>query len=147
MLRYLAVKISVILRYNAVRNLNPILDYKIFMLFSIFRKFLKKKSRLSVLFYSLMLLTLIILKPALEPTNSDPQSQLRKCFTRDSFSVEVLHLCDRLHNSYHHYQYCFIAISVLKYKNCSKLYQMLLLLSGDISLNPGRTPNNISQSF
>ena len=43
MLRYLAVKISVILRYNAVRNLNPILDYRIFMLFSIFRKSFKKE--------------------------------------------------------------------------------------------------------
>ena len=66
------------------------------------------------------ILTLIILKPALEPTNSDLES--------------------------HHYQDCFIAISVLKYKNYSKFYQMLLL-SGDISLNPGPTSNSVSQSF
>ena len=37
--------------------------------------------------------------------------------------------------------------SVLKYKNYSTFYQMLLLLSGDISLNPGPTPNSISLSF
>ena len=59
------------------------------------------------------------------------------------FSVEVLDLCIGLHNSYNHYQDCFIAISVLKYENYSKFYQMLLLLSGDISLNPGPTVNSI----
>ena len=90
---------------------------------------------------------MIILKPALESTNSDLQSQLRKCFTKDFFSVEVLDLCYRLHDSYHHYQDCLFAISVLKYKSYSKFYQMLLLLSGDISLNPGPTPNSVSQSF
>ena len=52
-----------------------------------------------------------------------------------------------LHDSYHHYQDCFIAISVLKYKNYSKFYQTLLLLSGDISLSPGPRPNSISQSL
>ena len=93
------------------------------------------------------IITLIILKPALESRNFDLQSRLRKCFTKDFFSVEVLDLCYHLHHSYPHYEDCFIAISVLKYKNYSKFYQMLLLLAGDISLNPGPTPKSISQSF
>ena len=58
-------------------------------------------------------------------------------FHKRFFSVEVVDLCNRLHDSYHHYQDCFIAISVLKYKNYSTFYQMLLLLSGDVSLSPG----------
>ena len=132
---------------NAVRNFNFILGYTIFTLISIILKSFKKKSRLNFSFYSIIFLTLIILKPALESTNSDLQSQLRKCFTKDFFSVEVLDLCYRLHDSYHHYQDCLFAISVLKYKSYSKFYQMLLLLSGDISLNPGPTPNSVSQSF
>ena len=131
---------------NAVWNFNFILGYTIFTLISIIRKSFKRKSRLNFPFYSIIFLTLIILKPALESTNSDLQSQLRKCFTKDFFSVEVLDLCYRLHDSYHHYQDCFFAISVLKYKNYSKFYQMLLL-SGDRSLNPGPTPNSVSQSF
>ena len=94
-----------------------------------------------------MFLTSIIFKPALKPTISDPQSQLRKCFTKYFFLVEVLDLCNRLHESYHHNQDCFIAISALKYKNYSKFYQMFLLLSGNISLNPHPTPNSVSQSF
>ena len=68
-------------------------------------------------------------------------------FYKNLFSVEVLDLFNRLHDSYHHYQDCFNIISVLKYKNYSKFHEMLLLLSGDISLNPGPAPNNVSQSF
>ena len=132
---------------NAVRNFNFILGHTIFMLILIIHKSFKKKSWLNFSFYSIIFLTLIILKPALESTNSDLQSQLRKCFTKDFFSVEVLDLCYRLHDSYHHYQDCLFAISVLKYKSYSKFYQMLLLLSGGISLNPGPTPNSVSQSF
>ena len=95
-------------------------------------------------FSSIIFLTLIILKSALEPTNPDLQ---RKCFTKDFFSAEVLDLCNRLHDLYHHYQDCFIAISMLKYKNYTKFYQILLLLSSDISLNPRPTPNSVSPSF
>ena len=132
---------------NAVSNFDFILGYTIFTLISIIHKSFKKKSRLNFPFYSVIFLTLINLKPALESTNSDLQSQLRKCFTNDFFSVEVLDLCYRLHDLYHHYQDCFFAISVLKYKNYSKFYQMLFLLSGVISLNPGLTQNSVSQSF
>ena len=41
-----------------------------------------------------------------------------KIFLRkDFFTVEVVDLCDRLHDSYHHFQDCYTAISALKYKN------------------------------
>ena len=130
---------------NAVRNFNFILGYTIFTLISIIRKSFKRKSRLNFPFYSIIFLTLIILKPALESTNFDLQSYLRKCFTKDLFSfLKVLDLCNRLHDSYNHY---FIVISVLKYKNYSKFYQMLFLLSGDMSLSLGPTPNSAPQSF
>ena len=64
---------------NVVRIFNFILDYTVFTLISIIRKSFKKKSRLNFPFYSIIFLTSIILKPALESTNSDLQSQLRKC--------------------------------------------------------------------
>ena len=67
-------------------------------------------------------------------------------FHKRVFLVEVLDLCNCLHDSCHHYQDCFIAISVLKEKNYSKLYQILLFLAGDISLNLGPTPNSSFQS-
>ena len=70
---------------NTVRNFNFILSRAIFLLISIIHKSFKKKSRLDFPFYSFIFLTLIILKPALEPTNSDPQSELWKCFPKVSF--------------------------------------------------------------
>ena len=100
-------------------------------------KSFKEKSRLNFSFYSFIVLTLVILKPALEPTKSDQQSQLKKCFA--FFLVVVLDLSNRLNDSYYHYHNCFIAIFVLKYQNYTKFYKILLLLSGDISLNPGPT--------
>ena len=62
-------------------------------------------------------------------------------------SVGVLDSCNRLQDSCHHYQGCFIAISVIKCKKHSTFYQMLLLLSGGISLNLGPTPIIVSQCF
>ena len=55
---------------NAVRNFNFILGYTTFTFISIIRKSLKKKSRLNFSFYSIIFSSLIILKPALERTNS-----------------------------------------------------------------------------
>ena len=98
---------------NTVSNFNFILDCIIFTLISIIHKSFKKKSRLNFPSYSIIFLTLIILKPALDSINSNLQSQLRKCFTRDFFLVEVHDLCCRLHDSYHHYQDSFFAISLL----------------------------------
>ena len=132
---------------NAVRNFNFILVYPIFMLISIIYKSFKKKSWLNVSFYSIVFLTLIILKPALVSTNSDLQSQLRKCFTKCFFFGRSPRSMLPLHDSYQHYQDCLFAISVLKYKSCSKFYPMLLILSGDKSFNPGPTPNSVSESF
>ena len=67
-------------------------------------------------------------------------------FHKRFFLVEVVDLCNCQHDPYHHYQDCFIAISVLKDKNYSAFYH-ILLLSGDISLNLGPTPNSLSQLF
>ena len=55
---------------NAVRNFDFILGYTIFTLISIIHKYFKKKSRLNFPFYSIIFLTLINLKSALESTNS-----------------------------------------------------------------------------
>ena len=67
---------------NAVRNFSFIIGYTIFTLISIIRESFKKKSRLNFQFNSIMFFTLIILSPALEPTNSNLQSQLMKCYTK-----------------------------------------------------------------
>ena len=70
---------------NAVRNSSFILGYTMFTLILIILRSFKKKSRQNFSFYSIIFWTLIILKPALESTNSDLQFQLRKCFTKYFF--------------------------------------------------------------
>ena len=67
---------------NAIRDFSFIIGYTIFTLISIIRESFKKKSRLNFQFNSIMFFTLIILSPALEPTNSNLQSQLMKCYTK-----------------------------------------------------------------
>ena len=67
---------------NTVMNFNFILGYTIF---TVIRRSFKNKSQLNLPFYSFIFLNLIILNLALEPKNSDPQSQLRKCFTKYFF--------------------------------------------------------------
>ena len=84
---------------NAVKNFDFILGYTIFTLILFIGKSFQKKSRLNFSFYSFIFLTLIFLKTALEPTNSDPQSQLKKCLTKNVFLVQVLNLRDCLRNS------------------------------------------------
>ena len=90
---------------------------------------------------------MIILKPVLEPTNSDAQSQLRKYFTKDLFfgrSSRSMQLFTRFISSFLRLLYCHLCSEIQKL-----LYNlpMLLLLSGYISLNPGPTPNSLFQSF
>ena len=102
---------------NTVRNFNFILSHAIFMLISIIHKSFKKKSRLDFPFYSFIFLTLIILKPALEPTNSDPQSELWKCFTKVSFfcrSSISIQPFTRFISSLPRLLYCDICIEIQK---------------------------------
>ena len=121
-----------------------ILGYTIFTLILIIRKFFKKKSRLNIPFYSIIFVTLIISKSALEPANSNLQSQRRKCFTKDFVLVEVLDLWNRLHNSDHHSQDCFIGISVLKYKNYFKFLPIVVII---IWLHKFKSWSYIKQCF
>ena len=78
------IRISIFFK-NAVRNFNFILGYTIFTLILIICKSFKKKYWLNFTFYSFIFSALIILKPVLEPINSETHSQLRKCFTKDFF--------------------------------------------------------------
>ena len=105
---------------NAVTNFNRISGYTILTLILIIRKSFKKKSRINLSFSSFIFFTLIILKLALEPENSDPESQLRKCFGKYFFSVEVLDTCNRLHYLYYHFQDYYTTISLIKYRNYSR---------------------------
>ena len=68
-------------------------------------------------------------------------------FHKIFFSVKDPDQCNCLHDSYKHFQDCYISISVLKHKIYFTFNQMLLLLFGDMSLNSVLTGNSDSQYF
>ena len=64
-------------------------------------------------------------------------SFLQKCQKNDFFNLEVLTSCRHIQHITLHKNFVFLAVTNLKYKNYTNFYKFLLLLSGDVSLNPG----------
>ena len=53
------------------------------------------------------------------------------------FNIELINKFESLYTSHLHSQSVFLSVSQLMYRNSNSHYRLLLLLSGDISLNPG----------
>ena len=62
---------------------------------------------------------------------------LTKCPKNDFFNLETLTSCRHIQHITLHKNFVFLAVTNLKYKNYTSFYKFLLLLSGDVSLNPG----------
>ena len=60
------------------------------------------------------------------------------------FTYESIDACNLLHTSHIHNAFVFFALSKFKYRNKDSFFKLLLLLSGDISLNPG--PSHVNQT-
>ena len=60
------------------------------------------------------------------------------------FTLEFIHTCDDLISFCFNYLYIFYTISKLKRMNSKSFLGILLILSGDVSLNPGSVYNNQS---
>ena len=58
------------------------------------------------------------------------------------FTYESINRCDTVETSYLHSEFVFFSISKLQYRNSNSYFSLLLLLSGDITLNPGPPHNN-----
>ena len=71
--------------------------------------------------------------------NSKNDSDLKSCSKPEFYSSESIKLLENLNNINRNASLAYFAISTLrnKSKHFLKFYQILLLLSGDISLNPG----------
>ena len=62
--------------------------------------------------------------------------------TREIFTYESIDACNLLHTCHIHNAFVFFALSKFKYRNKDSFFKLLLLLSGDISLNPGPSHTN-----
>ena len=64
--------------------------------------------------------------------------------TSETFTYESIDASNLLHISHIHNVFVFFALSKFKYRNKDSFLKLLLLLSGDISLNPG--PSRMNQT-
>ena len=71
------------------------------------------------------------------PRKNLSDDNIHLCVKREFFTIESIDICNSITNIYLRNSLNYFTISRLKYKNHTLFFQHLLLLSGDISLNPG----------
>ena len=84
-----------------------------------------------------MCVTLLFLK---NKNSSDFFNKARSCTRSDFFGSKFKNICDNFQFSFTRMNSTFYSVSKLKYRNLNSFFNLLILLSGDISLNPG--PNH-----
>ena len=93
-----------------------------------------KKANIFLLF--LMCMTFVFLK---YKNSSDFFNDLRTCTRSEFFAFEFMNMCDDFQFLATRLNSTFYSVSKLKYRNLNSYFHLLILLSGDISLNPGPT--------
>ena len=93
-----------------------------------------KKVNFFLLF--LMCMTFVFLK---YKNSSDFFNDVRTCTRSEFFAFEFMNMCDDFQFLVIRMNSTFYSISKLKYRNLNSYFHLLILLSGDISLNPGPT--------
>ena len=73
--------------------------------------------------------------------DSKPQNRLKSCFTCQFFTHDTIEITNEVNTSYFRSELSFFVKSKFRFKNDHLFYPLLLLLSGDISLNPGPFSN------
>ena len=75
--------------------------------------------------------------------HSEVYNGIKICSQLHFFTYESINTCDNVETScLHSYLAFFFSISRLQYRNSNSYFNLPLLLSGDISLNPGPPHNN-----
>ena len=65
---------------------------------------------------------------------------MKTCTRSEFFASEFINICDDFQFSVTRINSAFYSVSKLEYRNLNSYFHLLILLSGDISLNPG--PNH-----
>ena len=68
-------------------------------------------------------------------------TKVKTCKQTQFFTPEYIPTCDALDNFCFNYQFKILTISNINWLNNKSFYRILLLLSGDVSLNPGPKNN------
>ena len=94
-----------------------------------------KKVKNFLLFLKCM--TFLFLK---NKNSSDFFNDLKTCTRAKFFASEIMNICDDFQFLVTRIDSTFYSVSKLEYRNLNSYFHLLILLSGDISLNPG--PNH-----
>ena len=106
--------------------------------FAIFRVFNRKRRKYLKLCYLAMFLIVIFpLKLQIKDGLPYNFTSLQKCSTNEFFNLETITSCHYIQHIILRRNLVCLAMTNLKYRNYNSFYQFLLLLSGDVSLNPG----------
>ena len=68
--------------------------------------------------------------------HATPYDEINVCSRSHFFTIELINKFESLYTSHLHLQSVFLSVSQLMYCNSNSYHRLLLLLSGDISLNP-----------
>ena len=74
--------------------------------------------------------------------SSDFFNDVRTCKRSEFFVSEFMNICDDFQFSDNRMNSTLYSVSKLEYRNLNSYFHLLILLSGDISLNPGPTHQN-----
>ena len=115
----------------------------LFLVFSLmfYHSFLKNNRELRVKIFTFLTLT-SVLNVMKYFNHSEVYGGIKICSQLHFFTYESIITCDNVETSCLHSDPVLFSISKLQYKNSNSYFNLLLLLSGDISLNPGPPHNN-----
>ena len=116
-------------------NMNILSFFFIFLLsFNLLRK-RKNDPRLKIILTSIAFLVCILYR------FSKPHNKLKSCFTFQFFTHDTIEITNEVNTSHSQSELSIFAISKFRFKNDNSFCPLLLLLSGDINLNPGPFSN------
>ena len=115
----------------------------LFLVFSLmfYHSSLKNNRELRVKIFTFLTLT-SVLNVMKYFNHSEVYDGIKICSQLHFFTYESIITCDNVETSCLHSDLVFFSISKIQYKNSNSYFNLLLLLSGDISLNPGPPHNN-----
>ena len=86
-----------------------------------------------------MCMTFVFLK---YKNSSDSFNDMITCIRSEIFAFEFMNMCDDFQFLVTRMNSTFYSVSKLKYRNLNSYFHLLILCSGDISLNPGPTDHH-----
>ena len=88
-------------------------------------------------YLAMFLIVIFLLKLQIKDGLPPNFTSLQKCSTNEFFNLEIITSCHYIQHITLHRNLVCLAISNVKYRNYNSFDQFFLLLSGDVSLNPG----------